>query len=685
MSTSSSVAPKVQTLAITRAGVGYVTREGEVEGDFNLNVRTDAVNDVLASVTTQGAISGISFASRKDVGEELKLRNLRLNPKDVLRSLCEGKLRGHSVIVTRTDNGKVSGRLLGLDADTIGGKDDQRRVDYLTVSTDDGIVRIAFSNVASVQPTDPTVIADLAFYTDSVATDESSRELNVRVNPANGGGSSKVRISYLVPAAVWGTKYDLTMDEGGTKAVLTPWAIVHNPLDEALTGVTLRLTTGRPVSFRSDLHQPRIPQRSELAQDLQVQAPTMYEAAPVAVVGVASPMRAMASVARGNSRGLESSVSFSALESVSADYESLEDSDTHATVEGSGEESEFVLSDVNLPPSGATTLPLTRCTLPASILRIWRAGGAPNPEVAVKITNSDAMVLEKGAVAISVDGKFAGQAVISYTPKGTESYLAFARDQAMKISMSQEDAGTKVVRVGAGDSQNAGYVLQEVVQGVGYKFEIRSFHSKPVDLVLEIPRREGYDLAPIEGEGISAKGSTANHWRIAVKVDPKNPVTTFTVRALSARKVNFSVSNLTDVVLSSWTSTGALAGTLRALLADFMVAQKALTVANTSAQTVRSELSNVTNQEDSLVTKIQKLGDDAAMAPTKARYAKDSEKLAARIEELRKAEATTAAAVVTAREEYARRLDAISAVAVNTTNGASAPQPEAGGFEVLNG
>lgn len=682
MSTSSN-APKVQTLAITRAGVGYVTREGEVEGNFTLNVRTDSVNDVLASITAQGAIGGVSFASRKDVAEELKLRNLRLNPKDVLRSLCEGKLRGHNVIVTRTDNEVVTGRLLGLDADTVGGKDDQRRVDYLTVSTEVGIKRIAFSLVASVLPTDASVLADLEFYANSVATDESSRELDVRVT---GEGKSKVRISYLVPAALWGTKYDLTMEEGGTKAVLTPWAIVHNPLDEALSGVTLRLTTGRPVSFRSDLHQPRIPERSELAQDLQVQAPTMYEAAPVAVAGPA-PMRAMASMARGGSRGLESMAfaSSSMNESVGADYDSLEAADTQATVEGSGEESEFVLPDVNLPPSGATTLPLTRCTLPASILRIWRVGGAPNPEVAVKITNGDAMVLEKGAVAISVGGKFAGQAVISYTPKGTESYLAFARDQAMKISMSQEDAGTKVVRVGAGDSQNAGYILQEVVQGVGYKFEIRSFHNKAVDLVLEIPRREGYDLAPIEGEGISAKGTTANHWRIAVKIDPKNPVTTFTVRALSARKVNFSVSSLSDAVLSSWVSTGVLGGTLRALLSDFMVAQKALMAANTTAQTVRSELSNVTNQEDSLVTKIQKLGDDSAMAPTKARYAKDLEKLAARIDQLRSQEASTAATVATAREEYQKRLDAISAIAVNTGNGSPEPEARSAGFEVMVG
>lgn len=664
----SQAAPKVLSISLYQSGVGYVTRQGPVRGSFTLRIRTEHVNDVLASISTKGPIQGVSFESRKDPREELARRNLTVNPKEFLRNLCEGKLRGHEVTVQvgpvgHADSKMDKGTVMGLDSESGTGPDGKSviRTDYVVLNTAAGLVRYDLSDVEAILPTDAAIREDLEFYANSARTDARTRDLSVRVKA--GKKASQVEISHLVPSPVWNTKYDLDCADGSDTGTLTVWAVAHNPLDEELKGVTLRFATGRPVSFQAELHEPKTPVRTMLQQDMTVDAPVQYESAVLASVG--SSRRAMNASARpaSASRGLESMgggpESFMATAAAATAFDMVE-SETHAEVADAGEESEYVINDVNMPPSGAITLPLIRRTLPAVVRRVWRDGTGTNPEIAIRLTNGADLVLEKGACAIRLDSKFVGQAVLPYTPRSAEMYLPFAKDQSLKVNMRRSNASSRVVRVGLGDpaTRQPGYLVQEVVEGVEFNVEVRSLHRKPVELILELPRLPGYDLAPIAGDTITVRTATASHWRLSVTVPVGTAPLAFSVRALMPSSVSFYVNNMNDATLQSWVQSGALSDSLQKGLARVVALAKKVGTATATQRKVANELQTANAQEEGLIKKVKDLGVDAPTA--KARFTADLETVGATINTLRTKEAAASADLNAAREEYNAALENLS-------------------------
>ncbi|MEY4513684.1 MAG: hypothetical protein RLZZ450_5806, partial [Pseudomonadota bacterium] len=76
----------------------------------------------------------------------------------------------------------------------------------------------------------------------------------------NDTGPHDLTVAYVVGSPVWRPSYRVVFD-GTDTALLQAWAVVQNTSGEDWRNVALSLTTGAPISFRSDLGTPITPVR----------------------------------------------------------------------------------------------------------------------------------------------------------------------------------------------------------------------------------------------------------------------------------------------------------------------------------------------------------------------------------------------------------------------------------------
>lgn len=633
----SSPIPVVRSLSLFRSGVGYISRQGMATGNFTLPMPSASVNDVLASLTTSGQIRGVSFLTEKGRQEEIERRGFSRNGSDILQGLFLGKLRGQRVtasVIFHDEEGDeklsdVTGDVLGVDVEQEG----EGASRFVTLMTEGGFRRLNFHELHSVQALDPKVNEDIAFWTGSIKVRQGLQALEVQVT-----APGEVVLSYLTPAPQWRMKYDLVLN--GDEAVLTPWAVVYNPLDEALSNIDLTLATGRPVSFSTTLDTPAHTERSVLAEDLTVDAPTQYSATRSAsrrnesTKGMMRTMSAMGAESYQDDVGTMESLggSMAAPVAVAA---SFSPSATQADVGsgGTGEDTEFTVRNVTMPPNGAVTLPLTRAKYAAKLLRVWRQGGSPNPEQAIRVQNGD-IVLERGPVAITVGGKFVGQAVVPPTPRGREFLLAFAKDTAITVALDGVGQQSTINRIGAGDRGD--HLVTVLKQVTRYEIQVQSQHDKVVDLVVEIGRANNMTLEAPEGVTVE---TVPGFWRLSFTAAPAE--TKILVGLVQERTQSLYIQNITQEALVGWDKT-LITDAQRKVLEVATAQQATLNRANQEVNRIRTALLEKDRMENGIIGKLKELG--ASHAPqVKDRLNADLEVVGRAIATLRKEEETAIA------------------------------------------
>lgn len=653
-----SSTPPVCSLDLFRSGVAYVTRTGLVASDFDLPVLSEQVDDVLATLGTKGPIRGISFQPEKNPNQEMERRNLPLPGTDTFRSLLLTKLKGEDVHIREVSSKSYEATVLGVDVDVRLVGEVQHKFYYLVLRTGDKLSRVFFQDLDHVTPCNPTVLTDLDFYAKVSRTNPRSKNLTVQVSSGS-GDAVPVSVGYMVPAPVWKVKYDLTLPVGEDptkdpdRGVLTPWAIVHNPLDEDLRGIRLRLTTGKPSSFRVPLHNPQGTERATLQDDLTVSPPTEYKAS-------ASARRS--SVRSANMESL-SSMAYASAATMSVGASRMEDSEAYesddpvdsapqAEVGDSGLDTEFVLHSVDFPPSGAVTLPLTSCSFPIALRRAWRQGSGANPDLVVALKNDSSITFERGAVSLRMGDKFVGQAVFPYTPSGSQVYLPYAKDQAIRVSLANTKDSQKVQRVYVGSgSQGAKTLLQDTTHTLTYVVEVRNLHSEPVEILVEFDRLTGYTLDPQGSQ--TAKDPSETHWKV-LDTYPSG---------LSTREVQVSCKSTSIVhyqtirgeTVTQWSAQGVVEEGLRDRLKVLAEAQGNLVAAKIRQRDLTQELESLRSQEEKLIQKLSSLGSLAPQASK--RYTDELEELASPISDLKyriseiKSELTRCAELVSMAEK----------------------------------
>src|SRR5205807_9975846 len=132
--------------------------------------------------------------------------------------------------------------------------------------------------VAGVRFTDAKLQAQFKDYLAALVNSRSKEKRSVYIDSTD-SKSRQLVASYMIPTPVWKSSYRLIFAASG-EPMLEGWAIVDNTTGEDWTNVQLSLVSGRPVSFISQLYEPRYVtrQQADLPEEA-AQRPVVYEGA----------------------------------------------------------------------------------------------------------------------------------------------------------------------------------------------------------------------------------------------------------------------------------------------------------------------------------------------------------------------------------------------------------------------
>ncbi|MET0341275.1 MAG: DUF4139 domain-containing protein [Polyangiales bacterium] len=387
---------------------------------------------------------------------------------------------------------------------------------------------------------------------DDEADEEEAPPPPVDVTLAFGAdGAHALNVAYVVGAPVWRPSYRVVFDGAdptNAKALLQAWAVVQNGSGEDWRDIKLALTTGAPISFRSDLGTPIVPERplvSDTGEVVQA-VPTgetviaqddalSEQAAPAPVAS--APMREereadeeladepykpapkeLAKRSRSPGRGgMGAGLAASAA---------LLEQSVHAQASASAVTetvTRYDLSEpVTVPDGGSTMVALISTRVPGEQALLF----APDPGVSlsrqhpfsvVRLSNASGAVLEKGPISVLANGAFLGQGLLDTLPRDAQAFVPFALDKSVVIEPAEEygDEQGALVRV------QRGLITVQRFSQRKTTYRIRNGGATAVKLYVRHPRWGAAELlAPPPGTELAPEKAL-----VPVQAEPRAPAT----------------------------------------------------------------------------------------------------------------------------------------------------------------
>ncbi|HEX6241757.1 MAG TPA: DUF4139 domain-containing protein [Polyangiales bacterium] len=280
-----------------------------------------------------------------------------------------------------------------------------------------------------------------------------------------------LNVSYVVGSPIWRPSYRVVFDQKD-KALLQAWAVVQNRSGEDWSDVQLALTTGAPISFRSDLGTPITPDRPLVTDTGEVvsavplgetalpqesldeampppppppapamSAAPMYdrEEAKEEVLAQAkkmSPSRgAVGGAAATRVRPLPkpSAAQLEQAVAVQAKAQALAGSVTRYELK----------HPVTILNGGSTMVAIVSTRVAGEKAHLF----APEPGVPLssqhpfsvaRLRNDSGAVLEKGPISVLSNGAFLGQGVLDTLPKDGSAFVPFALDKSLVVEAAEQ-------------------------------------------------------------------------------------------------------------------------------------------------------------------------------------------------------------------------------------------------------
>ncbi len=271
----------IREVILYKSGVGYFERGGTLRPgeSARLDFKASDMNDVLKSLTISGQngdkITGLRYDSSEPLDQKLADFPFKIDGQASLAVFLD-QMRGAKVELKygpETISGTVvSGRVVKAD-------DKQPEREQLVVLLDSGELRtLDLAAATSIRFADPKLQTQLRDYLTVVNQARSTDKRSIYIDSSD-AKERQIAASYMIPTPVWKSSYRLIF---GDKAepTLEGWAIIDNTTGEDWTNVRLAVVSGRPVSFISNLYEPKYVTRQtvELPED-QAANPVVYNGA----------------------------------------------------------------------------------------------------------------------------------------------------------------------------------------------------------------------------------------------------------------------------------------------------------------------------------------------------------------------------------------------------------------------
>src|SRR5580704_7818924 len=268
----------IREVILYKSGVGYFERGGMLPPgeSARLDFKASDMNDVLKSLTISGQngakVTGLRYDSSAPLEQKLADFPFKIDGQASL-ALFLDQMKGARVELkfgSETITGTVvSGRI-------VKGDDKQTEREQLVALLDSGELRtLDLAAASSIRFGDPKLQAQLRDYLTVVNQSRSTDKRSIYIDSSD-AKEREIAAGYMIPTPVWKSSYRLIFNDK-PEPTLEGWAIVDNVTGEDWTNVRLAVVSGRPVSFISNLYEPKYVARQtvELPED-RAAAPVIY-------------------------------------------------------------------------------------------------------------------------------------------------------------------------------------------------------------------------------------------------------------------------------------------------------------------------------------------------------------------------------------------------------------------------
>ncbi len=577
----------IKQVVLFNSGVGYLQREGEVNGDarIDLTFPTSDINDLLKSLVLQdlgnGQISTVNYDSHDPIDKILRSFALDLNNNPSFFQILN-QARGEKVelnVLDKDKQTKITGIIVGLEIKRKpGGKEQVFETEFLNLSSDQGLQSIPLEKVLGVKFLNPVLDNEFQRALKVLSTSHDTQKKTVSLG-FTGQGKRAVRVGYVVEKPIWKTTYRLRVDANG-KAFLQGWALVENTSDDDWNDVRMVLVSGRPISFKMNLYEPLyIPRPTVEPETFASLRPPVYGGAmtpaeadrlaqnmlaappPPGVPGKQGPGGYHNNNLQGNMQQQQQigqnlgkndgankltfeELQFRRQQQVALISEAKEKGKTIAmnfkegiqsvaSAEEVGDYYQYVIDQkISLPRQKSAMLPIIDKMIDSTKISIYNESThAKFPLLGLRLKNTSGQPLTQGPITVYDANTYAGDTRVLDLQPNEERLLSYALDQGTEVKSDVKTTPSPEMHFKIGEPNlTANYKSRQTRT---YTVKNRSTHDRLV--ILEHPIRTDWTLV----EPKKASEKTRSMYRFEVKV-PAGKVATFDVVEEQARVDNLA-------------------------------------------------------------------------------------------------------------------------------------------------
>jgi hypothetical protein len=450
------------------------------------------MNDVLKSLTIVdqgGKVTGLRYDSSIPLEQKLAEFPFRLNDREPLAAMLD-QLKGARLEMEFGPQ-KVAGAI--VSARLIPGDKDHPEREQLTLLTDSGELRnVDLAVATSIRFADQRLQGQLKDYLSALTASRSKDRRSVYIDSSD-AGTRAVRAEYITPMPAWKSSYRLLFADGAAAPTLEGWAIVDNTTGEDWTKVKLALVSGKPISFISQLYEPKIIARQTAAlREDQAVAPTVYTGAVSEARAAAPPPVAMATLSNGVVGGVPGSGSGGFGGGV---FRAAAPQPSGIGPTGEAREiAELFEYDIAAPVTvrkdESVMLPFLQQKITARKLVIYSDQSRPNPLNAAELTNDTGKTLDGGPITLYDAGAYAGEALVETVRNSDKRFISYGVDLGTRISTSLNSRSDAVRELHARN----GLITTRSAIVEKKTYSIRNVDPRAKTLIIEHPLRPGYSL-----------------------------------------------------------------------------------------------------------------------------------------------------------------------------------------------
>jgi len=601
----------VRQVILYKHGVGYFERSGELAAgeSARLDFKAAEMNDVLKSLTIEekggGKVTGLRYDSSEPLAQRLAEFPFKLGEAQPLSGVLD-QLKGARVEL-KVGGESISGAIVG--GRLIPGDDKRPQQEQVTLLLDSGELRnVDLTAVAGLRFTDPKLQAQFKDYLAALVNSRSKDKRSVYIDSTD-AKARQISASYMIPTPVWKSSYRLIFDKTA-QPTLEGWAIVDNTTGEDWTNIHLALVSGRPISFISQLYEPRYVQRpvAELPDDSAAR-PVIHEgefeasagllagiggarakAAPRAQMAPGPPPPAMMARAE-----LQSSLAAT------------------ATTRDLGELFEYQIpTPVTVRKSESAMLPFLQQKIDARKLLVYSDQSSEHPTNAAELTNATGKTLDGGPITVFDGGAYGGEALMETLKTGDKRLISYAVDLGTRIT-AQFDSRADIVRE---IHFRRGILIARTAAVETKTYTIRNVDQKPKTLIIEHPVRPGYRLLDRK-----AAETTASAYRFEVKLVP-GATERFPVTEERVYDNTISIASVTPDVLMTYIRNKVLTDSGRKQLEQIASLKSQIAATDAESRRTDSDIASLIKNQDRLRQNISSLSQVAGQQQQVQTYAK---------------------------------------------------------------